>query len=122
MHGIVDSYDDMTPIPMISYDQTNNALVFNDPMQTTEGIASSESETLGFNSPTTFKQSVQVGLNANLSDFVPMPLPSDPMSPNIPAINSIGTVQAADLMIANDGVIKNVFRHIWNACFWRYHG
>ena len=26
--GVVDSYDDMTPIPVISYNPTNNALVF----------------------------------------------------------------------------------------------
>ena len=49
---------------------------------------------------------MQVGFNANLSDFVPMPLPSDPMSLNIPAINSIGTIQATDLMIAKNGVIE----------------
>ena len=106
MDGIVDSYDDMTPRPVISYDQTNNALAFDNPVQTTEGIASSESETLESNSPTLFKQSVQVEFNANLSDFVPMPLPSDPTSLTVPAINSIGTVQATDLMIAKDCVIK----------------
>ena len=44
--GIVVSYDDMTPIPVISYNPTNNALVFNNPLQTTEGIASSELEPL----------------------------------------------------------------------------
>ena len=35
-----------------------------------------------------------------------MPLPSDPKNLNIPAINSIGTVQATDLMVAKDGVMK----------------
>ena len=35
-----------------------------------------------------------------------MPLPSDPTNLNIHAINSIGTVQATDLMVAKDGVMK----------------
>ena len=75
----------------MSYNQTNNALAFNNPVQA-NGIASSESESFEFNSPALFKQSVQIGFNANLSEFFPMPLPSDPMSLNNPAINSIGTV------------------------------
>ena len=104
--GVVDSYDGMTPIPVISYNPTNNALVINNPVQANEGIASAQSETLEVNPPALFKQSVQVGFNANLSDFFPMPLPSDPMSLNIPAINSIGTVQATDLMIAKNGLMK----------------
>ena len=32
-----------------------------------------------------------------------MPLPSDPMSLNIPAINSLGTLQATDILIAKSG-------------------
>ena len=99
------SADDMTPMPMISYDQTNNPLVFNTPVQTTLGIASAASETFEFKSPALFKQSVQAGFNASLSDFVPMSLPYDPMSLTIPAINSIGRVQATDLMIAKSGVM-----------------
>ena len=49
--GTVVSCDDMTPIPVISYNPTNNALVFKDPVQTNDGIASSETETSAFNSP-----------------------------------------------------------------------
>jgi hypothetical protein len=49
---------------------------------------------------------LSAGVNADLSQFVPMPLPSDPTSLNIPAINSMGTIQATDLMIANGGVMK----------------
>ena len=37
-NGVVDSYDGMTPIPVISYNPTNNALVINNPVQTTESI------------------------------------------------------------------------------------
>ena len=72
------SYDDMTPIPVISYNPTNNALVFNNPVQADEGIASAENETLEVNPRALFQQSVQVGFNANSSDFFPMPLPSTP--------------------------------------------
>ena len=67
--GVVDSYDDMTPIPVISYNPTNNDLVINNPAQANEGIASAEGEALDFNSPALFKQSVQVGFNADLSEF-----------------------------------------------------
>ena len=38
-HGVVDSYDDMTPIPVISY---NYALVINNPVQANKGSASEE--------------------------------------------------------------------------------
>ena len=33
-NGVADSYDDMTPIPVISYNQTNNTLVIHNPAQT----------------------------------------------------------------------------------------
>ena len=55
MGGIVGRYADMTPIPGISYDQTKNALVFNHHLQTTKGIASSESEILEFKPPCSFQ-------------------------------------------------------------------
>ena len=58
MDGIVSSYADMIPIPIISYDQTKNALVFNHQLQTTKGIASSEFETLEFKSPATFNNTI----------------------------------------------------------------
>ena len=106
IQGILVNYDDVIPIPVITYNSTNNALVFNNAVQTTSGIASTEGEISGFNSPAFFKQSAQVRFNANLSDFFPMPLPSDPMSLSVPANQSIGTVQATDLMIAKDGVMK----------------
>ena len=54
MDGIVVSYDDITPIPVISYDQTNNALVFNNSVQATSGIASAEGEILEFTSSVLF--------------------------------------------------------------------
>ena len=38
INGVVDNYDDMTPIPVISYNQTNNTLVINNPVQTTEDV------------------------------------------------------------------------------------
>ena len=63
MYGIVVNYDDMTPVPALSYNSTNNALVFNNPVQTTAGIASAESETLEFNSPATFNNTIRVGYN-----------------------------------------------------------
>ena len=63
MDGLVVNYDDMIPTPAITNNPTNNTLVFNNPVQTTAGRASPESETLEFNSPTLFKHSVLVGFN-----------------------------------------------------------
>ena len=37
-NGVVDTYDDMTLIPVISHSPTNNALVSNNPAQTTENM------------------------------------------------------------------------------------
>jgi len=51
MKGIIVNYDDVIPIPVIIYNPTNNALVFNNAVQTTSGIASTEGEILEFNSP-----------------------------------------------------------------------
>ena len=82
MDGRVVSYDDMTPTPVISCDQTNNALVFNNPVQTTLGIASAESETLEFSSPATFSNTIRVGRNGEFPDSVPMISPLD--EPHLP--------------------------------------
>ena len=105
MDGIVSSYVDMIPIPVVSYDQTNTALVFNHQLQTTEGIASSASETLEFESPATFNNTIRVGYNGELPDSIPMTSPFDSTGLIFPAINSVGTVQASDLMVAKDGVV-----------------
>ena len=104
--GVVDSYDDMTPIPVISYNPTNNALVINNPAQANEGIASTVSETLDFNSPATFNNTILVGYNGDFPASVPMALPLDPGSLILPAINSVRTIQATELVIANDGASR----------------
>ena len=49
--GLVTDYNDMSPIPVIKYDSINNALIFDNPVQTSSGIASSELAPLSFNSP-----------------------------------------------------------------------
>ena len=89
--GIV-SHDDVMPIPVITYNPTNNALAFNNPVQANEGIASAESATLDFNSPATFNNSIRVGYNGDFPASVPMTSPLDPTSLIFPAINSVGTV------------------------------
>ena len=95
--GLVTDYNDMTPIPVIKYNSTNNALIFDNPVQISSGIASSELAPLSCNSPAVFDTGISVGVNADFSQFVPMPLPSDPMSLNIPAINALGTLQTTDI-------------------------
>ena len=103
MDGTLVNYDDVTPIPLLPYDQTNNALVFNNPVQTTLGIASAESETLEFNSPATFNK---VGYNGEFPDSVPVISPLDSAGLILPTINSVGTIQATELMIANNGATR----------------
>ena len=39
INGVVDNYDDMTPIPIISYNLINNTLVINNPVQTPQVAA-----------------------------------------------------------------------------------
>ena len=104
--GLVIDYSEMTPIPVIKHNTTSNALVFDNPVQTSSGIASSDQAPLSFNSPAKFNNGITALADGDLSEFVPTPLPSDPTSLNIPAINSMGTLQATDLMIANGGVMK----------------
>ena len=101
--GLVIDYSGMTPIPVIQYDSSSNAIIFDNPVQTTSGIASSELAPLSFNSPAVFNNGISAGVNADFSQFVPMPLPSDPMSLNIPAINSLGALQTTDILIAKNG-------------------
>ena len=103
LDGIVTDFGNMVPIPVIKYKSTNNALIFDNQVQTSSGIASSELVPLSFNSPAVFNNCISAGFNADFSQFVPMPLPSDPMSLNIPAINALGTIQTTDLLIANNG-------------------
>ena len=104
--GLIMDYSNMTPMPVIKYNTTSNALIFDNPVQTSSGIASSDQAPLAFNSPAKFNNGIAALVNGDLSEFVPMPLPSDPTSLSIPAINSMGTIQATDLMIANGGVMK----------------
>jgi hypothetical protein len=101
--GVISDYNDMTQIPIIKYNNNNNALIFDNPVQTSSGIASSELAPLSFNSPAVFNNGISAGFNADFSQFVPMPLPSDPMSLNIPAINALGTIQTTDILIAKNG-------------------
>ena len=101
--GLVIDYSDMEPIPVIQYDKNSNTLIFDNSVQTSSGIKSSELAPLSFNSPAVFNSGMFAGVNADFSQFVPMPLPSDPMSLNIPAINSLGTLQATDRLIVKNG-------------------
>ena len=78
LDGVVTDYSEMTPIPVIQYDSSSNAVIVDNPIQTTGGIASSELAPLAFNSPAVFN--ISAGVNADFTQFVPMPLPSDPMS------------------------------------------
>ena len=64
LDGVVTDYSEMTPINVIKYNNTSNALIFDNPIQTTGGIASSEQAPLSFNSSAVFKSGVSAGVNA----------------------------------------------------------
>ena len=70
------------------------------------GIASAEGETLEFNSPATFNNIIVVGYNGDFPASVPLTSPFDSTSLIFPAINSVGTIQATELMIATDGATR----------------
>jgi hypothetical protein len=95
----------MTPIPIITYNSTNNTMEFNNPIQTVSGLSTAEYTPLVFRSQAQFRKAVQIGI-LNDSQFTPMPLPDDPATLNIPMLATNGTIQATDIMVAKDGVMK----------------
>ena len=54
LYGVVSNCDNMIPIPLISNNRANNALVVNNEVQTTLGITSTEGERLELKSPALF--------------------------------------------------------------------
>ena len=103
--GIVTDNSGMTPIPILTYDNTTNTMVFNNPIQTVDGVSSAEYMPLVFKSQAQFRKAVQIGILSD-SQFTPMPLPDDPATLNIPMLATNGTIQATDNMVAKDGVMK----------------
>ena len=51
LDGVVTDYSGITPIPVIQYDSSSNAIIFDNPVQTSSGIASSELDPLSFKPP-----------------------------------------------------------------------
>ena len=76
--GLVIDYSEMTPIPVIQYNTTSNALNFDNPIQTSSGIASTDQAPLSFNSPAVFNSGISADrkstrLNSSHSDRSRMP-------------------------------------------------
>ena len=65
LDGVVTDYSGMTPIPVIQYDSSSNAIIFDNPVQTSSGIASSDQVPLSFNSPAVFNSGISTGVNAD---------------------------------------------------------
>ena len=103
--GLVIDYSGMTPIPIITYNSTNNTMEFNNPIQTVSGSSTAEYTPLIFRSQAQFRKAVQIGI-LNEAQFTPMPLPDDPATLNIPMLATNGTIQATDIMVEKDGVMK----------------
>ena len=59
--GLVIDYSDMEPIPVIRYDKTNNTLIFDNPVRTSSGIASSALDPLSFKSPAVLTRAYRQG-------------------------------------------------------------
>ena len=103
--GLTIDYSNMTPMLVLNCNSTNNTRVFNNPIQTVGGVSLAEYTPLVFNSQAQFKQAVQIGI-VDDSQFTPMPLPDNPAVLNIPVLATSGTIQATDIMVAKDGVMK----------------
>ena len=65
LDGIVTDYTEMTPIPIITYNTTSDALIFDNPVQTSSGIASSDQAPLSFNSPAKFNNGITALVNGD---------------------------------------------------------
>ena len=90
--GFTIDYSNMTPMPVLEYNSTNNTLVFNNPIQTVDGVSSAEYTPPVFRSQAQFRKAVQIGI-LNEAQFTPMPLPDDPATLNIPMLATSGTIQ-----------------------------
>ena len=101
--GLVVDYSGMTPIPIITYNSTNNTMEFNNPIQTVSGLSTAEYTPRAFRSQAQFRKAVQIGI-LNEAQFTPMPLPDDPATLNTPMLATSGTIPATDIMVAKDGV------------------
>ena len=100
-NGVVLDYSQMTPLPIIKYDSSTNAIVFNNPIVPASGFAAQDVEhNLEFASPVIFDQSISLG---NQTSFVPMPIPTHPTDLNLPVLQSTGTIQTTDILVAKDG-------------------
>ena len=94
--GEVLNYDDSFRMTGIGYNNKNNSIVLNNPIETNLGIIASSEDTLATLNSVILHGVLSVG--NDLTQFIPMPLPSDPDNLNIPIINSMGTIQTTDLI------------------------
>ena len=67
LDGVVTDFGDMEPIPVIQDDKTSNALLFDNPVKTSSGIASTELAPLSFNPPAVFNKGISAGVDADFS-------------------------------------------------------
>ena len=104
--GLTIDSSNMTPMPVLHYNSTNNTLVFNNPIQTVGGVSSAAYTPLVSKSQAQFRKAVQIGI-LNEAQFTPMHLPDDPATLNIPMLATNGSIQATDIMVAKDGVMKS---------------
>ena len=84
-------------IPIITYNQTTDIIIFNNPIIPSGGIAV-ETGNLTFTSPAIFNQSITVGYT-DPSLFLSVPIPSAPFNLSIPAVSSGGTIQTTDIWL-----------------------
>jgi len=102
--GVILDYTQMTPAPIIKYDSATNAIVFDNPIVPANGFAAQDAQhNLEFASPVVFDQTVAVG---DQSSFIPMPIPTHPTDLNLPVLQSTGTIQTTDILVAKDGVMS----------------
>ena len=97
----------MTPMPGITYNATNTALVFNSPIQTISGSQSSTFNTeTEFKAQVDFNESISVGYSDLINQWSPMPSPINPSSFFYPEVDVKNSIQTGEIMVAKDGAMK----------------
>ena len=103
--GVIADYSQIEKVPIMEYDQINDSIIFKNKINPEIGITASSTNNLSFASPVVFDSSISVGFS-DPTQFIPTPLPTDPLNLNIPSIASLGTIQTTDLMVAKNGVMQ----------------
>ena len=104
--GVIDRNEPfLEPTSIIfDYNVTDNSIIINNPIQNNSSF---EGENITFNSNILINGLLNVEGSGNINNFIPVVLPTDEgFNLNIPVINSMGTMQATDILCSDNGNIN----------------